>query len=71
MTAHRSAYEIGTERTIRTRIRARGYPTAQAVYGLAWANAQGFTSADEGLSLAMSRIVYDDEALANGARFAV
>ena len=71
MTAHRSAYEIGTERTICTRIRARGYPTAQAVYGLAWANTQGFTSADEGLSLAMSRILYDDEALADGARFPV
>ena len=69
MTAHRSAYEIGTERTIRSRIRARGYHTAQAVYGLAWANEQGFTSADEGLSLAMSRILFTDDDLAQGIRW--
>ena len=71
MTAHPSAYERGVDRTIRTSITARGYKAAQAAYGLTWARQQGFTLAREGLSLAMSRILYDDAALAAGARWSV
>ena len=44
---------------------------AEAIYGLTWANKQGFVTAEQGLSLAMSRILYDDQALADGEMFQV
>lgn len=69
MTGHRSAYDFGTERTIRGRIRAAGYHTSQVVSGLAWAQEQGFTTLDQGYERAMSRILFSDDDLAQGIRW--
>jgi hypothetical protein len=50
---------------------AAGYPAAEINRGIAYAASTGYRDDDEALSLVASRILYDDAALAGGARFAV
>lgn len=63
------------DQTLRARIAshldAAGYSDAVIAAGIAFADAEGFGSDDEALSLAVSRILYDDASLAEGVRFAV
>ena len=58
-----------TLRTLRRAIEQHEYCREQADYGIAWACKQGFESTDEGYRLAMSRILYSDDDLAEGVRF--
>lgn len=46
-----------------------GYSAEQIAQGLAYADAHGATDADERLSLALTRILYDDAQIADGARY--
>lgn len=46
-----------------------GYSAEQIARGLAYADAEGATDANERLSLALSRLLYDDAQLADGARY--
>lgn len=48
-----------------------GYSDAQIKQGLAWAEQQGWSDDDEALSLTLTRILYDEHQIADGARFAV
>jgi hypothetical protein len=52
-------------------IREAGYSDAEIKAGLAYACQQGPYTAREGYILAMSRILYSDGQLADGARFSV
>jgi len=71
MTNHPNRTAANIRRRIRRHIAAVGYGDAQITSGLAWATEQGFSTAREGYILAMSRILYDDGQLADGARFSV
>ena len=58
-----------TLRALRRRIEEPGYTRQEADCGIRWACEQGFESTDEGFMFAMSRILYDDGQLNDGARF--
>jgi hypothetical protein len=58
-------------RTIRRHIYAAGYSKQDADAGIRYAAEQGDYTAREGYILAMSRILYSNDQLADGARFAV
>lgn len=58
-------------RTIRRHLAAAGNGADAIRTGIAYARAEGATSAREGYILAVSRILYTDEDLANGTRFSV
>ena len=56
---------------LRIKIEGAGYSAAQAITGIRYALGQDATDLNQGFILAMSRILYSDEQLADGARFAV
>ena len=56
---------------IRRHITDAGYSDADARHGISWAKSRGFATARDGYALAMSRILYSDEQLAEGAHFPV
>lgn len=58
-------------RRIRRHIAAAGYSKEQIDAGLSYAREHGDYTAREGYILAMSRILYTDWQLADGARFSV
>ena len=57
--------------TIRRHMKAAGYSNEAITSGMEWAKQQGFDGAREGYILAMSRVLYDDDQLADGGRFSV
>ena len=59
---------VRTLRTLRRRIERSGYSQEQADYGIAWACERGFEGTEWGYRLAMSRILYSDDELAEGIR---
>lgn len=48
-----------------------GYSMSQITAGIAYADKVGYDGHDEALSLVVSRILYGDAALEDGARFGV
>ena len=56
---------------VRRQIQAAGYSAKEASTGLRYAKDHDAADAREGLSLAMSRILYSDDDLADGARYGV
>ena len=61
-----------SERTLyilRRSIEQRGYTIGQADYGLTWACGQGFVAIEDGVALAMSRILFSDDELNEGVRY--
>lgn len=58
-----------TARTIRRHIAAAGYSAQSINKGMAFARNEGAVSQEDGFALAMSRILYSDDQLADGARF--
>ena len=71
MANHRSRTIANMNRRIRRHIAAAGYTKEQIDAGLAYTREQGEYDAREGFILAMSRILYSDEQLEDGARIAV
>jgi len=57
-------------RTVMHKLAAGGYSPMQIRDGLAYAVAEDATTVREAFILAMSRILYSDEQLADGARYA-
>lgn len=57
--------------TIRRHMTLTGCSDAQIKHGIEWADEQGFSGARDGYILAMSRVLYDDGQLEEGARFSV
>jgi hypothetical protein len=53
----------------RDRLLVTGYSPKEASDGIAWAIEQGAVTQDELLDLAVTRILYDDDQIANGARW--
>lgn len=51
------------------RLRATGYWPSDIEKGLAFADAEGATTNEEIFTACLSRILYSDEQLANGARY--
>ena len=71
MTSHPNRSAANAHRVIRRHISVAGYSRKHVDYGISWAEKIGYASTREGFILAVSRILYDDAALADGSRFAV
>lgn len=71
MTNHSNRTIANVNRVIRRHLAAAGYDKAQADHGIAYARSKGNYSARDGYILAISRILYDDAQLENGALFEV
>ncbi len=56
---------------IRRRMMEAGYSKSDVSRGILYAYEVGFETGAEAFSLAMSRVLYSDEQLKDGARFAV
>lgn len=71
MTNHPNRSLAAAIRRARKHITDAGYSLGDASSGIDYATAQGATEAREIYILAVSRILYTDEQLADGARFSV
>ena len=56
---------------VRTLLLRAGYTDAQIEEGIAYAEKEGVSDASDVVALAVSRILYSDEQLAEGARFSL
>lgn len=55
--------------SVRRKLARSGHTKTQIAYGLAYAKSQGAVGSDEVFTLAVSRILYTDDQLADGALF--
>jgi len=71
MTNHQSRRIANMNRVIRRHIAAAGCSVGQINEGMAYAKSKGYDTAREGYILAVSRILYSDDQLADGEMFTV
>jgi hypothetical protein len=65
------SFDRSARPVIRAELAAGGYTSAQIDRAMEYAHEQGACTGLDGYVLAMSRILYTDEQLADGARFCV